>query len=216
MKVRNILVHSCRVKRDGCPRYAVISGDLYVGELGKGLEEQSWYHPLPKSCRCKRYIGVDEATEYVGRGWAVWILQFKRKKGEVILNEEVSTKVWMPVVRERVPRVDLISRADIERSVIGSEQKSRHYKFNPVSKRFEIIKEVPEGMTEKEWIKDATDEINFERRIRKQYTRYINECYKVAMDARAELIVPFRPDPFEGRTLFPFNVDQRTQGGHLQ
>jgi len=205
-----ILVHSCRIQPSHLPLDMVESGALYVGELGIMIGQPAWYRPLPKSCRCKKQVTTAEATEYVGRGWAVWILQFRRRKGEVVLNDEVSTKIWMPVVRERVPRVDLISRADIERAVIGSEKKSKHFKFNSVTKRYEVIKAVPEGMSEKEWIRDALDEINFERRIRRQYRQYIEDCHDVAMEARAALIRPFVPDPFEGRTIFTFGVNQRT------
>lgn len=207
---RSVAVHSCHVRKDGKFRDTLITGDLYVGELGVSIEQQSMYYPLPKSCRCKRRVSVAEATSFVAQGWAVWILQFKRKRGEVVLNDEVSTKIWMPVVRERVPRVDLISRADIERATIGSDKLSQHSKFNPVTNRFEPIKEPPIGVTAKEWAEDAAEEVNFERRIRRQYRRYIEACHQVTMDARAELMAPFRPDPFEGRTIFSFGKCQQT------
>ena len=207
---RSVLVHSCNVKKDGKFRDILVTGDLYVGELGVSLEQQKMYYALPKSCRCKRRVTSWEATSFVAQGWAVWILQFKKRKGEVVLNDEVSTKIWMPVVRERVPRVDLISRADIERAFIGSEKKTKHTKFNHITQRFETVKEPPEGFTAKQWATDEAEEVNFERRIRRQYRKYIEECHKVAMDARAELIVPFRPDPFEGRTIFGFGSNQQT------
>lgn len=209
---KSILVHSCRIMPDGRTRDLLISGERYISELGVPLAQQEWYYPLPDKCKCRLHISVAEATEYVGRAWAVWILKFRRKKGELILNDGAITELWMPVNRERVPRVDLISRADIERATIGSERSSDHYRWNAVAKKFEVIDEVPEGMTKKEWIEDAKKEIKFEKRIRKQYSAYINECHEVAMNARAALMVPFRPDPFEGRTIFSFGVDQRTPG----
>jgi hypothetical protein len=42
----------------------------------------------------------------------------------------------------------------------------------------------------------------------------IEETHRMLLKARVNLIVPFRPDPFEGRVLFPFGPDERTVGGH--
>lgn len=211
---KNILAHSCRIKKDGRPRDLVVSGERYVGELGVNLAEQEWYYALPKKCRCKRYVSVAEATEFVASGWAVWILRFKRVRGEVRLNESGGEdQIWIRVVRERVPRVDLISRADIERSVLGSEKKSKHYRYNREKQRYEVITEVPEGYTKKQWMEDAENEVKFERRIRKQYSQYIQQCHDLTLGFRSRLVVPFQPDPFEGRTLFSFSKDERTVGG---
>jgi hypothetical protein len=212
MPVKSVSVHSCNVKKDGCPRIAVRSGDLYIGALGVALEKQDWYYPLPKKCRCKRQVTVAEATEFVGDGRAVWILRFRRDKGRVVLNDEAVCSIWMPVERERVPRIDLISRADIERSIFGSERKSKHYQYDPSKKRFESLSQ-PKGMSRKDWLDDLKAEEAFERKIRREYANYIDECHRVAMEARAELMAPFRPDPFEGRCLFLFH-DERTAGGH--
>ena len=44
----------------------------------------------------------------------------------------------------------------------------------------------------------------------------IEEIHLMQMKSRAELIVPFRPDPFEGRALFSFSPDERTRGGYAQ
>lgn len=44
----------------------------------------------------------------------------------------------------------------------------------------------------------------------KRFIKYIENVHKMHMEARAKLIVPFIPDPFEGRVLFPFGKDQRT------
>lgn len=206
---RSVLVHSCRIQPDGRTRDFLVAGEHYVGELGVSLAEQEWYYPLPKSCRCRRRVTSAEATEFVDCGWAVWLL--KVKKSSIIPDEK---RIWMPVVRERVPRVDLISRADIERAFIGSEKQSIHYAYNRTTQKFEVIKAIPEDMTEKEWLEDARKEIEFEQRIRRQYKKYIEGCHDITMQFRAKLIAPFRPDPFEGRVLFSFNSDQRTCGGH--
>ena len=213
---RPILVHSCRIEPNGSLRENVVSGDSYVGELGIKLEQQVWYYPLPKTCRCKRRISVSEATEYEQDGRAVWILKFIRRKGEVILNpDQTFNAVWMPIVRERVPRVDLITRADIERGYIGSEKRSKHWIFNQTLKKFVRVGTIPEGMTKQEWIKDGFEEEAFERKIRRQYEQYINECGKLLIEGRRKILTTYWPepfDPFRGQPIFVFGPDNRT--GH--
>jgi hypothetical protein len=76
--------------------------------------------------------------------------------------------IWM-AQQVMVPRVDLISKADIERAYTSD---------NP---------EVAAAAIE-----------------------YIEECHKMFMENRAKLIAPFREDPTEGRLLFPFCKDERT------
>ena len=180
----------------------LIPGERYVGELGIDIASQLFYYQLPKTCRCRRFTSVSEATEFVTRGQAVWLL--KKKSGAVVPDENI----WMPVNRERVPRVDLVTRSDIERAYTGSERRSRHHRFDAVLQRFIRIA-APEGVTKDDWKKDAEEEIKFEKRIRLQYSRYIQDVHDLYMENRAKLIVPFRPDPFEGRCLF-FSNDQRT------
>jgi len=191
------------VSKDGIVRDLLIPGEKYVGELGVNIENQSFYYQLPKTCRCRRYITVSTATEYVQTGRAVWLL--KKHKDAVIPDDHI----WMPVLRERVPRVDLVTRSDIERAFTGSERKSRHWVYNRLSRRYVRVQTVPEGLTKAEWQREAEEEVKFERRIRSQYKNYIDEVHNLYMENRAKLIVPFRPDPFEGRCLF-FSADQRT------
>jgi hypothetical protein len=204
---KSVLVHSCHPKDELIPKDLLVPNERYVGETN--IEKQVWFRPFPKSCRCRRYITLYEADEQVGCGQAIWVLKIKR--GAVIPDE---SQVWMPIVREKVPRIDLITKADIERCYIGSERKSKHYVFNKSKKKFVVIRTIPEGMTKKEWDEDAQEEINFERRFRKQFKEYIEGCHAVTMEARAKLIVPFKPDPFDGRTLF-FTPDERTAGGRV-
>lgn len=95
------------------------------------------------------------------RGMANHVLSWKLKPDE--------KKIWMAQARQ-VPRVDLISRADIERAYLDHNEESQ---------------------------------------------AYIEECHLLYLANRAELIVPFRDDPTEGRILFPFPKEQRTSGTYL-
>ena len=193
-----VLAHACRlcelVHRDKLEAHR-----RYIGE--KNIEAQIWYAPLPKRCRCRWFITLHQADDLVGNGEALWVL--KTENGALVQDE---TQIYMPR-RVRVPRVDLISRADIERAYIGSENKCRHHVYNPIKKKFVVKQTIPENMTKQQWLEDAEKEIQHERRIRKQYRVYIEECHKVTMDERAKLIRPFQPDPFEGRTIFAFGPE---------
>lgn len=202
---KSVLIHSCRPKTELIPRDLLVPNERYIGE--QNIEKQVWFRRMPKSCRCKRRTTLYQADEFVANGWAIWIV--KVKKGAVIPDE---SRIWMPVVRERVPRIDLIAKADIERSVIGSERKSKHFVYDSSRRKFVKVGTIPDGMTRQDWMMDYQREEAFERHIRKQYSQYIQECFLVAMQARKELIAPFRKDPFEGRALFNFS-DQRTAGG---
>jgi hypothetical protein len=48
-----------------------------------------------------------------------------------------------------------------------------------------------------------------------KFVRYIEEVHDMLSKGLQDLMVPFRPDPFEGRVLFPFALDERTPGGHV-
>ena len=196
-----------KVKDMGVPQPGTLSQPFVIEEREE--VESLYYLKLPKSCRCRRFISLYEADQFVELGKAM--RTFKLLVRGLVKDEN---QIWMPVVTPRVPRVDLISKADIERATLGSTRKSKHHQYNPRTKKFEVIRTIPHGLTLSEWLAQADEEVKFERRIRNQYKQYINQCHAVTMEARAKLMVPFRRDPFEGRTLFSFVKDQRTVGGH--
>jgi hypothetical protein len=51
-------------------------------------------------------------------------------------------------------------------------------------------------------------------KIRQEAMDYIEEVHRMYQDNLKALIKPFKPDPYEGRCLFPFGPDERTEGGH--
>jgi hypothetical protein len=208
VKDRSIRVHSCHVnKTTGRPRDLLESGKQYIGELGKGMEDSQLYYELLSGCRCRRRISSVEATAAVANGEAIWLL--KVKKQAVI----PSNMLWMPVERVRVPRVDMVSRADMERAYTGSERPSKHWKFDKELQKYVKVP-APEGVSKEDWEKDAQEEIKFEQRIQKQNSEYIESVHQLYLDFRKKLFRKFTPDPFEGRSLFLDFSDQRTQGGH--
>jgi hypothetical protein len=246
-----VLVHSCKIQPIIRTADSLKIDERYVEkirshkekDLGKipGLtKKESWdavvdrevidgidYYPLPKSCRCRRYVTYYRADEFISIGKALRIVRYKN--GRVIKDED---RIWLPVVREKVPRIDLVTAADIQRANYGSERQSNVYIYNPRKKKFEFhINFIFDGISEENFVADSLaeekawaeavcaaitereDEDKFERRIRKQYREYIQYCHEIAMTFRKKLIVPFQPDPFHGRTLFTFGRDQRTVGG---
>lgn len=155
-----VKVHSCRIKNEVLPISALKSEQRYVTIDESGL----WFRQMSLRCRCREWTTFHDADDLVDSGKAVRI--HKIKKGALKADD---LQIWKPVVREKVPRIDLITRPDIERAYIDEN---------------------------------------------KEYIQYIEDVHEMAMEFRASLIVPFQPDPFEGRLLFPFSSDKRTAGGH--
>lgn len=253
-----VLVHSCKIRpyfRDADSlkideRYVERVRSHKEKDLGKiprldPEKKESWeeitektvidgidYFPLPKSCRCRRYVTYYQADEFIDTASAMRIV--RSKNGRIIKDED---RIWLPIVRGKVPRIDLTTRADIERAYCGSERKSKSYIYNVRTHKFEfnievVLNDWVEGTTEETWVNylmsqekmeaeavgaaivEREAEDVFENRIRKQYRKYIELCHRTAMDFRAKLIVPFREDPFDGRTILTFGPDMRTLGGH--
>src|SRR6266566_4596015 len=202
--VKSVLVHSCELQPSVQPESSLIVGKKYVlvsqdpedfdpVPLG---EDRSYYILKPK-CSCRQLVTFDRSEDLlaIGGAKAIWQLNPKKnrlelyqvekplfnEKVEMVDGEKVYTKIGTMLETHiwrrqqvKVPRVDLISAADIERAYL----------------------EDPKSSTAR------------------RYKRYIEEVHEIYMRNRAKLIVPFREDPTEGRLLFPFPPDERTQGGH--
>jgi hypothetical protein len=82
----------------------------------------------------------------------------------------------------------MITAADIQRAVIGSERKILAFVYSPKRRRWEST--LPLNPTEeqkKAWFALLDLENTHERRIRKQYEEYINLSYQLAMETRSLL-----------------------------
>jgi len=167
-------------------------------------------HGDVQRCSCRQLIGYAEAMELLqnGNAKAVWELNKKHERMELYQREKpisqdgkptgttlIETHIWR-AQQTKVPRIDLVSQADIERAysnplVVWAVESILHGRRDFP---FETIEDNP-----------ATAKI---------YSRYIDEIHRMYMENRKELIVPFREDPTGGRLLFPFPPDERTKGGH--
>ena len=136
--------------------------DICNGDLRCATPPEPAFTPIPKKCRCRRTITLELAIAYVNKGIAVNLWRTKKKSIEVDFDH-----IWLPQQRQ-VPRIDLITKTDIERAFIDGDKES---------------------------------------------AQYIEEVHRMHMQERAKWIIPFQPDPTEGRLIFPFQPDQRTRNG---
>jgi hypothetical protein len=168
-KIEGVRVHSCFAKTEIRNLENMSETRFYYTDdpLRKSFKA------LPEKCVCKKLVTVERASLFLAQGKAFKVYRPGTKKDwskdlPFQMQEDDIMQVVMPVVRSQTPRVDLVTRADIERAYIDGQEKS---------------------------------------------VRLIEEIHKMIMEERAKLIVPFQPDPQEGRLLFPFSPDQRTKGG---
>jgi hypothetical protein len=207
-RVLSVLIHSCNLE----PWVPVPENELKVGvkyvrdsedppaeelspvPIGEGYE----YYPLPGKCNCRKLAIYTEAKDIkdVGGGKIVWTLNIHEQR------MEIEHKCIWKAQQVKVPRIDLISTADIERAFLPKAKlKNLMLRFNP-----------------KPSDKDIEEAYGADNpHARKQYQHYIDEIHELYMRNRRELIreVPADwVDPSEGRLLFPFPTDDRTKGGH--
>lgn len=186
---KNIIWHTCRSKsflyreedfKSG-PEYRYFAVD----------EKFRDFRLLPNPCKCRKRITISEAQHFVACGKAQYLC--RRKNGRVwLLNNADSDSKCHAVVahveRGQTPRVDMITAADIQRAVIGSERKILAFVYNPKLRRWEAT--LPKNPTEdqkKAWFALLDLENTHERRIRKQYDEYIRLSHALAMETRSLL-----------------------------
>ena len=156
-----VLVHSCLLEFD----IKVKSWGISPGERYMATGE--YFKQLPHSCSCKKRITIGFAQELINTGRAEPVYKLKRGRMEPDV-----LAIWMAQQRQ-VPRIDLISRPDIERAYLSDDPE---------------VAEAAQFM--------------------------IEEIHRMHIENRRKLIVPFKPDPQEGRLIFCFAADYRTKGGH--
>lgn len=161
MDTRPVIVHTCQLQLIQLKYTQLQWRGVYVTDTNNKVT----YRALPDRCSCRQTATLFEANELIDNGSAFKV--FKKKA----LMEVDKYRVWMPQ-QARVARVDMISKADIERAYLSDTSQA------------------------------------------KEHIEYIEDIHMMIMENRAKLIVPFKPDPTDGRLLFPFSKDERTPGGH--
>ena len=182
---RRVLVHSCYCVVQDRPASALVPDVNYVSSSAAPVgSSEEWFHVLPFKCKCRKRISFSEAEEQMQIGRARPIIRFTAKAliNTVLDHEKFShgtyggtPMVWMPIVRAQTPRVDLITSIDIERAFCCDCQREPGQKL---------------------WKRHGKNCSG------RKHSQYIDEIHQIYLDNRAALIVPFSPDPFEGRALF--------------
>lgn len=156
------------------------------------------FKALPDRCNCKKRVTDLAADTMLEKGAALPV--YKPSKSEVMTktNGLDRTQIITVVNRVQTPRVDLITRADVERAYNDLS----HPFYDPSNPKCYLHRNP----------RDA------------EYMQHIEDVHHMLVQGLLNLMVPFRPDPdemrdaqgrlFAGRLLFPFGADQRTAGGH--
>ena len=80
------------------------------------------FKALPEKCACKKMATIEKAEIYVARGQA--LLVYKPREHKILheVNDIEVSQIVMVVNRSQTPRVDLITKSDVERAYIDRRQ----------------------------------------------------------------------------------------------
>lgn len=190
------------------------------------LGDDRSYFILNSKCSCRQLIAVDllEVLFDIGGAKAIWQLNPKKnqlelyqvevplfeekvvddKKVHIKLGTKLLTHIWRQQ-QVKVPRIDLISAADIERAYLEDPKSSTARRY----KRY--IEEIHEFYMRNRFNLFAPEVAS---ELHKLYKSGITKKEDVEAQANAVKSAGYREDPTGGRILFPFSPDERTQGGH--
>lgn len=138
----SVRVHTCKplTKKGFFKPYQMEEDERYIKTTAEALTEQEMYLGLkeneatylamPKKCNCRKWLTIYDADALIKAGQALWFCRsvngvtklcepYRDRKNKMVLGH-----IWRPVEREKVPRIDLITRADIERAFIDGKQDS--------------------------------------------------------------------------------------------
>jgi hypothetical protein len=222
----SVKCHTCRLLQDygpGTLEEGMIPGNRYIcvrnprrdeGDPKSYLEEvlkEPEYYRMRENCKCRKWITFREAIDLCDSGHALWA--FKIKNHEVERCEPDPPRrnalgspirgalghIWRPVVVGKVPRIDLITKADIERAYINLTGAS--------IKKIELIHEMH---------MEARALLFYGLRLEDGEVVDNKDGVPHLVGNQRKIGVPIQGcpeainDPCEGRCLFPFTPDERT------
>jgi hypothetical protein len=202
---KNIIWHTCRASARLYKKTEFEPGKRYF-PVGSEFDEEGDFRALSDECVCRKKITLTEARDFVTRGKAQYLCKTKgrRTRRTVLLNfvdrasgsalytgakpKSNQPGIVVHVERGQTPRIDMITAADVQRAVIGSERKILAFVYNPGTKKFDqALPEQPTEAQKKAWFALLDLENTHERRIRKQYEEYITLSHRLAMEIRGLL-----------------------------
>ena len=190
---RDVLVHTCHERNTDPRRLPQFNLDrkYYTDD-----PKFSSFLPLPFKCKCKKMVATRVAEIMVLKGQALRVykpplVEAKSLEDGLRYNYENldTTQIVSVVNRAQTPRVDVITKADVERAYVsGSAEDIKHIE--------EVHAMLVEGL------------IALTVEFRPDPDDLLDENGKVYEVRDGE------PQPFAGRLLSPFGSDDRTSGGH--
>lgn len=202
---KNIIWHTCRASARLYKKEEFEPGKRYF-PAGSEFDEESDFRALPDECVCRKKITLTEAREFVTGGKAQYLCKTKgrRTRRTILLNfvdrasgsalytgakpKSNQPGVAAHVERGRTPRIDMITAADVQRAVIGSERKILAFVYNRKTQKFQwALPANPTEAQKKAWFALLDLENTHERRIRRQYEQYIQFSHELAMEIRGLL-----------------------------
>jgi hypothetical protein len=128
----SVLVHTCQSAGDDSDAPSKQSSYCTFIRDIKHLNSKRRYYttdpkfesfkPVPLKCACRKYITNAQADEYVRVGKALVVYH---PKGDHFVSEKDIdvTQIVMPLDRAQTPRVDMITKTDIERAYVYEYKK---------------------------------------------------------------------------------------------
>src|ERR1700677_1415024 len=151
---KNIIWHTCFSSNRLYKKTEFEAGKRYF-PIGNEFDEDGDFRMLPDDCVCRKKITLSEARNFVAGGKAQYLCKAKgsRTRRTILLNfvDKASGSAFYTgakpksnqpgvvahVERGQTPRIDMITAADMQRAVIGSERKILAFVFNPATKKFD-------------------------------------------------------------------------------
>src|ERR1035437_1958960 len=174
---RRVIVHSCHAETEIRNKEHLNLDRHYYSDDPKFESFKS----IPKKCSCKKTITEEQAKIYIAQGKAFNV--YKPKNNRPLDNKRIDRKqIVMPVDRSQTPRVDVITKADMERAYDRLDDP----KSNKGSKYYKMIEEV--------------------------HLMILEERAKLIIPFQddPDAMYDDKGQMFAGRPLFPFGPDQRT------
>ena len=116
--VGDVRVHSCRKHTELRGIDYLTPGRFYYSDDPKF----AYFKAIPETCNCRKYVSLEKADILVARGTAIVVYKPRANKALDAKNDVDITQVIMVVNRSQTPRVDLITRSDIERAYCDGRQ----------------------------------------------------------------------------------------------
>jgi hypothetical protein len=113
-----VRVHSCRRATELRGIEYLTAGRFYYSDDPKFKS----FKAIPERCNCRKWVTYEKADILVAKGTALVVYKPRANKALDVNYDVDISQVIMVVNRSQTPRVDLITRSDIERAYLDGRQ----------------------------------------------------------------------------------------------